>query len=277
MTAPNNKLSTANFWIITINSSAAFIIAYLLVFYVSMGVTILSTAMFDFNVSFDYSQVYYQIQDYKWTHDSVKLIFSAGPIMVFILGIISLVGFFGLREEMSRLKLLFLWVTLISFNQTFGNLMIGNIFKTGVGHVFNWMYFSDTAKMVVALIGFFGLVTTAFIMRQPVGESGNIYFNKLDENNFPFFIISQIILPFVVGYGLILAYFSQSLLFQERFAWISLSVMLLFIFISLNRSDSMYFDEEERSITYSKFLIIFAVILYVGLRFFLREQVYIQW
>lgn len=277
MVTNQSKLSRSNFWIIVVNSTASFVVAYLVVFYVNLLTTVFSTAMFDFNVSFNYCVVYYQIQDYQWTHDSVKLIFSSGPIMVFILGILSLIGFFGLQEEVSRLKLLFLWITLISFNQTFGNLMIGNLFKTGVGHVFNWMYFSDTAKMVVALFGFFGLVTTAFIMRTPVGISANIYFKKLGSKNFPFFITAQLILPFIFGYGLVFAYFSQNLVFQEKYAWISLGIMLLFIFISLSKSEDMYFDEEERTISLSKFLIVFAIVMYVGLRYFLKDQIFISW
>ncbi len=277
MIKKQSNLSRSNFWIIVVNSTTSFVVAYLLVFYVNVLTTIISASMFDYNVSFDYVQVYYQIQDYQWTHDSVKLIFSSGPIMVFVLGILSLVGFFGLLEEVSRLKLLFLWISLISFNQTFGNLMIGNLFKTGVGHVFNWMYFSDTAKMVVALIGFFGLITTAFIMKKPVGISANTYFNKLGSKNFPFFITAQLILPFIFGYGLILAYFSQHLVFQERYAWISLGIMILFIFISLSNSEDMYFDEEERPIGLSKFLIIVAILMYVGLRYFLKDQIFIHW
>lgn len=277
MASLKTKLSRSNFWIIVVNSTASFVVAYLIVFYVNMLTTILSAGMFDFNLSFNYSQVYYQIQDYKWTHDSVKLIFGSGSIMVFILGVLSLVGFFGLIEESSRLKTLFLWITLISFNQTFGNLMIGNLFKTGVGHVFNWMYFSDTAKMVVALMGFFGLVVTAFIMRKPVGISANTYFNKIGSKNFPFFIMAQLILPFIFGYGLILAYFSQQLVFQEKYAWVSLGIMLLFIFISLSKSEDMYFDEEDKNITFSIFLIVTAIVMYSGLRYLLNEQIYIDW
>lgn len=277
MASLKTKLSRSNFWIIVVNSTASFVVAYLIVFYVNMLTTILSAGMFDFNLSFNYSQVYYQIQDYKWTHDSVKLIFGSGSIMVFILGVLSLVGFFGLIEESSRLKTLFLWITLISFNQTFGNLMIGNLFKTGVGHVFNWMYFSDTAKMVVALMGFFGLVVTAFIMRKPVGISANTYFNKIGSKNFPFFIMAQLILPFIFGYGLILAYFSQQLVFKEKYAWVSLGIMLLFIFISLSKSEDMYFDEEDKNITFSIFLIVTAIVMYSGLRYLLNEQIYIDW
>lgn len=259
------------------NSTAAFILAYLLVFYINYFATLFAAGSFGFDLSFDYNQIIYHIEPFEWTHDSVKLIYSAGPILVFITGLISLIGFFGLTEEQTRIKILFIWITLLSFNQTFGSLMIGNLFKQGVGHVFNWMYFSDTAKMVVALIGFFGLVTTSFLMVRPVSISGNSYFNKIGEKNFPFFITAQIIVPFIIGYLLIAAYFSQRLLFQEKFAWISLSVIILLMVIRLNSMETVYFDEDDRNPGYSRFLIILAIVMFFGLRILLNRSFTIVW
>ncbi len=274
---PATDLSPGHFWMITANSTAAFVMAYLIVFYISFFTNIFTCGMFGFDISFDYNQIVYHIEPYQWTHDSVKLIYSAGPLLVFFTGLISLIGFFGLTEEQSRLKILFVWITLLAFNQTFGNLMIGNLFKQGVGHVFNWMYFTDTQKMIVALVGFFGLLTTAFIMASPVAVSANSYFNKLGERNFPFFISSQIILPFIFGYLLIVGYFSQRMLFQEKFSWISLIVLIVIIFINLNNADTKYFDEDDRKPGYSKFLIIGAIIMFVGLRIILSRSYTINW
>lgn len=274
---PFTKLSRRNFWMIAVNSTSAFIMAYLIVFYINFFATVLAAGMFNFDISFDYNQIIYHIEPYQWTHDSVKLIYGAGPILVFLTGLISLIGFFGLTEEQTRIKILFIWITLLAFNQTFGNLMIGNIFKQGVGHVFNWMYFSDTSKMIVALMGFFGLLTTAFLMVRPVSISANSYFNKLGERNFPFFILSQIIVPFIIGYLLIVAYFSQRLLFQEKFAWISLAILIFIIFINLAKTEAVYFDEDDRKPGYSKFLIIGAIVMYGGLRYILNTSTHIQW
>ena len=274
---PATDLSPGHFWMITANSTAAFVMAYLIVFYINFFANIVASGMFGFGISFDYVHIVYNIKPYEWTHDSVKTIYSAGPLLVFFTGLISLIGFFGLSEEQSRLKILFVWISLLAFNQTFGSLMIGNIFKQGVGHVFNWMYFTDTQKMIVALIGFFGLLTTAFSMARPIAISANSYFNKMGERNFPFFITSQIIIPFVVGYLLIIAYFSQRLMFQEKFSWISLSVLLLIIFISLNNSETIYFDEEDRRPGYSRFLIMGAIVMFVGLRVLLNPTYTINW
>ncbi|NOY50829.1 MAG: hypothetical protein GXO88_09755 [Chlorobi bacterium] len=273
----NTKLSRTNFWSIVVNSTSSFVIAYLIVFYLNYFATLLSTAMFGFDVSFDFDQILYHIEPYQWTNDSVKMIFGSGPLLVFLLGLISLIGYFGLTEEQSRMKVLFVWLSLIAFNQTFGSLMIGNIFKTGVGHVFNWMYFNDTQKMLVALVGFFGLITTAFLMVRPVAMSANSYFNKLDGRNFPFFIMSQFILPFLFGYTLIIIYFWQRLLFQEEFAWISLSILILIIAFRVSSLEKLYFDEDDRRPGISKFLVILAISMYVGLRIILSGLYTIHW
>ena len=271
------KLTRKNFWTIAANSTASFIIAYLIVFYVNYFANIFASGMFGFNISFDFDQILYHVEPYQWTHDSVQLIFGIGPVLVFLLGLITLIGFFGLTEEQSRMKILFVWITLISFNFTFGNLMIGNIFKTGVGHVFNWMYFNDTQKMLVAIVGLFGLLTTAFLMARPVAMSANSYFNKLGSKNFPFFIMSQLILPFILGYGLILGYFSERLLFQEKYSWISLIVLIFIISLRVGSLESLYFDEDDRRLGLSKFLVITALIMFIGLRLILSRFYTIHW
>jgi len=271
------KLSSSNFWMIAINSMVSFVVAYLIVFYINFFTTIFAAGMFGYSITFDYGQIVYNIEPYEWTHDSVKLIYSAGPVLVFFTGLISLMGFFGITEEQSRLKILFIWISLLAFNSTFGSLMIGNIFKVGVGHVFNWMYFTDTQKMIIAFIGFFGLLTTAFSMARPIAISGNSYFNKLNDDNFPFFITAQIIVPFVLGYLFIIAYFSQNLLFQEKFSWISLTILLVIVFGKLNNMETVYFDEDDRKPGYSQFLIITGLVVYAGLRIVLSKHYTINW
>jgi len=205
------------------------------------------------------------------------LIYSAGPVLVFFLGLFSLLALYGMTTEDSRVKILFVWLILLSFNQTFGSLMIGNLFKQDIGHVFNWMYFTDTQKLVVALLGFFGLLTTALMLARPITLSAHSYFNNIGEKNFPFFIMAQIIVPFIIGYLLIVAYFSLRLKFQESFAWISLSVIIMIVFINMSKQGHIQFDEETRKVSYSKILIIGAVIMFFGLRLLLNWNRTIHW
>ncbi len=273
----SSLLTRKNFWIIVLNSTSGYVLAYLFIFYLNHLMTIFSAGMFSYDLSFDYVLIYYHIQPYEWTADAVKLIYSAGPVIVFIFGFIALIGYYSLHEEPARVKIFFLWFVLIAFNYFFGGLLIGNIFKKGVGHVFNWMYFTDTQKLIVALIGFFGLISTGLLMAKPVAHSANSYFQKLDQDNYPFFFTAQIIVPFILGTLLISAYFYPTLLFQERYGWISLGVMLFLVFLRSNQYEKILFDDDDRQIRISWVMLILAVLFGVGIRLLLSRLYLIVW
>ncbi len=274
---PNKTLTKRNFWIIATNSTACYVLAFLFVFYINHFVNIFTSGMFGYPVSFDWDIIFYHIEPYQWTHDSVKLIYSAGPLLILLVGLISLIGFYSLIEETARIKTFFLWLTLHALNFFFGGLLIGNVFKKGIGHVFNWMYFTDTSKMLVAMVGFFGLLATAFFMAKPVAISANSYFKKLDEKNFPFFFTAQIIVPFIAGTLIYMAYFMPRILFQEAYSWISLGVLLVIIFGRVNYMETLYFDEEDRYIALSKIIVFTTLIIVVLMRLILSREYLVEW
>ena len=274
---PDFELTKSNFWIIVVNSTTFYVLAFLLVFYIDYVVKILLAGNYGYDIGFDWDRIFYYIEPHEWTHDSVELIFSAGPIFVFILGLVSLIAFWSLVEEPGRLKTFFMWFTLHSFNFFFGGLLIGNIFREGVGHVFNWMYLTDTTKMIVALIGFLGLLGTAYFLSRVAAVSANSYFNKLSKNNFPFFITAQIILPFILGTGIYLLYFLPRILFQEAYSWINLAVIIAFIVMRVGKMETIYFDEEDRYFEVSKIIVGFTIVFFVALRILLKNEIFISW
>lgn len=272
-----SELTRNNFWIIAVNSTAAFILAYLSIFYLNHLSLILTSGIFGYPISVDYETISFHIEPFEWTHDAVKLMYGSGPILIFILGLIALVGYFSFLEEVAKIKILFLWFALIAMNHFFGGLMIGNLFTKGVGHVFNWMYLKDTQKMIIALVGFFGLLSTGLLMARPLAFAANSYFKKLSEHNFPFYFTSIIIVPFIVGNLVIIGYFMPDVHFQEKFGWISLAVILLLIFWRINSFDSIYFDEDDRKISLSYALIFTTIAVIVVFRTLLANTVVIEW
>lgn len=273
----NQKLTRRNFWTIVLNSTIAYLMANMFVFYINHVMTIIGAALFGFDLSFTYNFIYYHVESYEWTADSVKLIFSIGPLMVLIVGIVSIIIFSKNSEETARIKILFIWISLIAFNFFFGGLLIGNLFRNGVGHVFNWMYLKDTEKMAIALFGLFSLVTIALLMARPVAMSTNTYVNKLNENNFPFLITAQIIVPFILGEILTLAYHLPNIYFQEKYSWISLAVILIIIIARINNFNTIYFDEEERKVRPAWIPIIITIVIITALRILLNNQITMVW
>lgn len=281
---PNSDLNKINFWKIVLNSTSGFVLAFLFVFYLNHFITIIAAGLFSFDVSFDYLSIFFHIESYEWTPEAVKLIFSAGSILIFIFAFIALIAYISLLQEKAILKIFFLWLFLLAVNYSFGGLMIGNIFKKGVGHVFNWMYFNDTQKMIIAIIGFFGLLSTGILMAKPVAYSANSYFKKLGEDNFPFFFTAQIILPFILGNSIMILFFypdiifNSEILFYERFGWISLALILTLIFGRINHFETLYFEEEEdNSVRVSYTLVIAAIVLLLAIRLILNRSYLLVW
>lgn len=272
-----NNLSRRNFWVIVINSTAAFVISYLLVFYLNHFSIIFTAGMFEHNISFDFSQINYHVAPSDWTHDSVKVIFGAGPLLVFITGILSLLAYSSMSEETEKIKLFLLWLSLNAFNFVFSGIIIGIIFKIRIAHLFLWMYLNDSQLLMMAMLGFFGILLVALLMSKKIAFSANIYFNKLDDNNFPFFIMSQLIIPFLAGAIIMVLYFVPQIQVTETYIWIGLMIIIIVAAFRISKLDSVYFDEDPKKIEISWTIIIIALLLLITIRISLFNEFLLNW
>lgn len=273
----DHNLSRKNFWIIVINSTAAFVISYLLVFYLNHFSIIFTAGMFEHNISFDYSQINYHVAPSDWTHDSVKVIYGTGPLLVFITGLLSLLAYSSLSEETEKIKILLLWFALNAFNFVFSGIIIGIIFKIRIAHLFIWMYLNDSQLLMMAMLGVFGILIIAMLLSKKIAFSANTYFNKLDENNYPFFIMSQLIVPFIAGAIIMVIYFIPQLQITETYIWIGLAVILVISSYRISKLDPVYFDEDTKSIDVYWPIIIISITLLIVLRFALHNEILINW
>ncbi len=274
---PDNSLSRKNFWIIVINSTVAFVLSYLFIFYLNLFSIVFAAGMFDYDISFNFSHIIYHVKQTDWTHDSVKVIFGTGPLLTFIVGLLSLMAYASLSEEADKIKLYLLWVTLHAFNYLFAGIIIGIIFKIRIAHLFIWLYFNDSQLLMMAIVGFFGILVTAFVMTRRIAFSANVYFNKLDENNYPFFITAQVILPFLLGALLLVLYFIPQIQVMETYVWIGLIVIILISSIMISNYDPVYFDEDTRYISISWPALIFSTVLVLLLRIMMNQDILMNW
>ncbi|MBS4055781.1 MAG: hypothetical protein KKD74_01280 [Bacteroidetes bacterium] len=269
-----SNLSYLNFWIIAFNSTAAFVLAYLFIFYINQLSFLVTGGMYNYPVSIDYATYYFHIEPYKWTHDSVMLIFSAGYITTLFIGLLALLGFFYLLSDSTPIKVFFFWLILHASTYFFGGLMLGNLLTEGIGHVFNWMYLTDTVKMIISLIGFFGLLLTSLASSRLAALSANAYFVRINERNTPFFITAQVLLPYIIGSVLLIAYFLPKNQFHERYNWIIMGIMMLIFYSRSKYLQSLMFEEDSnRQIRPMKGFIVFSIIIYLFTRVFLYKPI----
>ena len=274
-----NLLSRQNFWIIALNSTAAYILSYLFLFYLNQFSYLLTAGMYDYAISIDYSSYFFHIEPYEWTQDAVIMIFSSGYILTFLAGLLSLLAFYQIVADSFPIKVFFFWTSFHAVTYVFGGLMLGNLLTEGIGHVFTWMYMTDTMKMIISLVGFTGLLMMSIFSARLVALSSNAYFEKYNERMGPFFITAQVLVPYLIGSVLIFVYFLPEPQFHERYSWIIIGVMLLLFFMRARYNDDLMFEEgdENRSIRLMKGFIIFTVLFYVLSRIILANGIYIDW
>jgi hypothetical protein len=160
----------------------------------------------------------------------------------------------------------------------FGGLMLGNLLTQGIGHVFTWMYLNDTVKLIISLIGFFGLLMMSIFSARLVALSSNAYFEKYSERIGPFFITAQVLVPYLIGSVLIFVYFLPEPQFHERYSWIIIGVMLLLFYLRIRHNDDLMFEEDDkRSFRLMKGFILFTAMFYVLSRILMAKGIFIDW
>jgi len=253
--APRRKVA----WVITLNSTVLFLLSYFTLYLIYQAVTVIAGSLFDYPVILYYYEVYFNISPEKWYNDSVKTIFSAGPLILFILAIISFIIYSNLKELTGNFKIFFLWSFLHGTNMLFGALLVGTLFDTGVGYVISWMYIMDTGKVLYSTISIFMLVIAGLISVKPFLFSGNHYFNFLSKENRTFLIKFQVIMPFLAGNVIIFLIRYPHFMFYETFTCLVMIISMLGIVFTYHNFHELYFDEDEKMIRFDWLFLFFLL------------------
>ncbi|NPD44468.1 MULTISPECIES: hypothetical protein [unclassified Lentimicrobium] len=226
---------------------------------------------------FDYKTVvyYYNIEflvDYDaWYADSIKTIFATGPIVSFIIAVLSLIIYSIVYLETGVLKTLLLWAILHGANQLIGGILIGNLLGKGLGYVIMYMYYSDTGKLIMSLLIIMSSVIVGTVSTKYWIMSANSYYNYSKPYNRPLFIISQVFIPYVVGTFLIWLISQPEVMRYDTLINISMIFMILPILILNKYYQEYYFEEGEIKIKLSYRIVIFALVFIAAYRILLDQ------
>lgn len=273
-----NSLTRKNFWIIAGNSIASYVLAYLVVFYLTQLFILFSAGMYSYPITITYADYCTHVEAYEWTHDSVFLFYFTTSLSTLILGIIATMAFYSIIADPLPIKVFFLWLMFHSYSYFFADIMIGNLLTDGIGHAFNWMYLNDTVKMIISLVGFFGILTVTLFMPKRVALSADAYFVRYSERNSTFFITAQVLVPYLIGSLLLFFYFYPKNMFHEKYIWVLYALMIFIYYYVSKTMESLSFEEDDdRKIRPMKNLIIFTIIFYVLSRIVLNSGIYFSW
>lgn len=254
------------FFTILINSTSYFLFSYFLIFFLTQLFSAVAASFFDYETLIKYNNNFYLVKNEDWFMDSVKTIYSAGPVTALIIGIISSIIYSRIKEHISKVKIFFLWTSVHAYSFFFGGLLIGTLFSKGFGHVVIWSYIMDTGKLVYSMISIFFLVLVGFILSRSFIISANSYYNKLDESNRSRFVNGQILFPFILGNIVMLIFWLPEFNFYFQLVSFSSLLIILPVWLRKRTFNDMYFEEEDIKVNIDHRIIILALLFISAFR-----------
>lgn len=268
-----NRSKFTEFIIIFLHSTLLFVVAYLFIFFIGLLASSISGVFFEYHSIIRYYGIEWIVASDKWYGDSVKMVYSSGPIIVGIIAVFLAIAFSYIRTSRSRIKLFFLWSLLHGFNAFFGALLIGSMFGKGFGHAIIWSYISDTEKVIYSIVSITILILMGVFTTRSFLISANSYYSYLDKSKQRFFVWAQIGLPFIFGNAIIgLVMFPQILEYNMTVS-LTLAISIITILIGYRSTPTLYFEEEKPKIRLSAkivlgalaFIVIYRVVLAIGI------------
>ena len=239
--------SLRKYLVISVNSLAYFILAYLFIIlvinFVSMGM-----AKIFYGVSstmtpngFDIDQT-----NFQWSLESVVLIFFIGVLLAMLFGIWFQMIYINTRKGGGHLKLFFLWSYLIAYTIFFGDMIFGAFFNYMPGAFFNFMGFPIPLRVVIGIGGLVLLFVVGWMSAKNVVISLNIYLRKASISTIRPYVTAQLLVPFVVGNVII--YFLKSPL-QAKFEYVDTLVLLTMVVVI---AGAIFAIDKQQSVKFTR-------------------------
>ena len=265
-TLDKNKRTVSNFLIIFLNSLSYFIIAFIFMYLLSNFATAIAALQFDYTSILYYYRLAYAIDSGAWTSDAVKFLFSITPMISLLFGIIFLIIFIQMYDNQAHFKIFFLWCFAYSIIWSFGALLAGTIIDKGIGYVVMYFYMMDTGKLIISLFALTMLLVTSTLTTKWFLFSANSYFNQLNEHNRRFFTFANVLLPLVVGTGIIMLVKLPELTYYELFILLLGIIYGIPVLLRYSGFPTFFFDEFPIRVKADKWAMVVAVILLVAFR-----------
>ncbi len=254
------------------NSLTYFLLAYFIVAFSSNLFIILIAKLVGFDAVLSYKG--FILTEGKWSNENIILVYFFGNLISLILAVFFLSKYYKIKYLRNKIKILYLWIYIISLSWFFGEIIIGAIFQTGIGAALIAFEVPFFLRLLLALIGIFTLVFFGIKTQLDVMYSANLYYPLLSSKKNVKYFVNQILIPGLLGL-LIIILLKLPNLTQYKFVDIYMLLTILFfisgLFFKYNNHKSMYFNSTNKNITRNECSISYLpIIILVMLIFLLR-------
>ena len=252
--------------VIFLTSLSYYILAYLILFLITSFIAALIGTFYDYKSVILHFINYYYVGEASWSSDSVVTIFSSGPLIALIIAAISWIIYHKIKEHPSRIKILFIWLSIHGVTFFFGALFAGALLSFGFGFALKWTYIKDTGLLVYSLVSILFLTMSGLLLASGIIISANSYFSKIRSSDIPRFLLSQIVLPFVFGNIILFLYWLPEISLYNQLVSLSALLIILPVLGKAWSFRDLYFEEEFSFPSYNFKIFLLAVLLLISFR-----------
>ena len=267
-------LLDAGWLTIIFNSTILFLLAFTFEFLLFNFSTGLAGLTLNMKSVIYYYDIDFLVRSRDWSIDAIKIIYSSGPFISLIICLLSIIIYMTFTDERWMARLFIFWIFCHAFTHSIGAVLSGALLSEGFGYVIMYMFWMDTAKVVISIAMIVILVLMGIIFTRSFLLTGNIYFNDLKPHNRMPFVYSQFIIPFLAGTGIILLLKVPKVTAIDIMISCSMAVFLFPFAGNARSSEDIYFDDDPRKIRISwrwlmvalPLLALFRIIFAIGVR-----------
>ncbi len=217
-----------NFKILTIYSTVAYLVAYVLVYLSYNIVTGLVGRFYDIKTILVQNKLFFITPDFSalWNFDSAFYVFSLGTVFLFIIFFVMLAVYKHYQYKESIKKIFLFWIVLHCINRASGSFIIGTIFHLYYSNVvLYWLFVGRTYRILLFILVSLFLFFIGGATTKPMLLS-TMKFSFVEELKRHYFVLHQAIYPWFISSIILIIVHIPKYAYTENFLSITMLVLL---------------------------------------------------
>ena len=259
----------------TANSTAYFILAYLIL-YLLYQITVLVTAS---HFKLDSVLFYYDLafNDFSplWNRNNIIIVTFSGPFIALIIGVLFFKVFTNRSKLKKSAKLFLLWIGIHGYNLFLGAFAAGVSFDEGFGYVPAWLFWNVFWQISVSLIFLFILGMISYYSAPKFLDTSYSQTRIRKKNKFKF-LFFQVVLPWAIGALIIFLVKIPNNMPYESSTLLTLAFATVPVLFNRNAKPTKNYKTEKRSGKVKIWLLVMVVAALVLYRIGLNNGLHIS-
>lgn len=262
---------------IIINSAICYTLAYIFIYFFYQLATFIASIGSGINVAIGYNGIKFITGDYSplWNKDSLFAVFLSGSIITLFFGIVALLLYIVIMYSKLTLKIFLLWVFLHAFNRIISTFVLGNIFFLyGPNLILDWIYLGNEFKILLsAFLLLLLLIIGMFSSNAFLHSTDSVHLIK--KKNRLSFLLSQVLIPYLIGNIAIVVFFLPKLPFIELAINLCMIIVISPIFFHYKNFSVLEIDEPVMKFNINRRFLFILIISVVVLRLlFIKSYIF---